>query len=71
MTIIATCGHEVEDVDDLVNTALRGYTRKNERCIDFVTLCADCYAEYKTDDMVLYTHKDELTWLGITNEQTT
>lgn len=65
MTVVATCGHEVDEVDDLIDAALQGYTREDQRCIDYVTLCRECYTMYKTDGIVLFGAGEENKWLGV------
>jgi|TARA_R110000868_G_scaffold56564_2_gene175090 hypothetical protein len=70
MKNLLTCGHELSMFDDIIETSLQGHTLDGEKCVDFVTLCVNCYTDYKTDGLVLYTHNEEKMWLGITNEQT-
>ena len=62
-----TCGHNA-DAEEFNDTALRGYTREDERCVDYVTLCRECYTIYKTDGLVLFSTSEENKWLNY-NEQ--
>lgn len=63
--IFTTCGHVVHDMDDVIDAAIRGYTIEDERCIDYVALCRQCYTDYKTDGVVLYNESDKNKWLSI------
>ena len=70
MTIIATCGHRLKEIEGLgVNCSVRGLTRANERCIMRVSYCFACYERAVSDRDVLYTQEHKDAWLdGEENE---
>lgn len=63
MTIIATCGHEVSDFDQLRHATIKGYSRDCTRCLEHVSLCSSCYKMHQTEHAVLYTKEQENQWL--------
>ena len=58
------CGH---DDDDAIEVSVCNHTAKNEKCIDFVCICRDCYTNYKSEDRVLYNKEQEDAWLRSIN----
>jgi hypothetical protein len=61
--IIATCGHSVDDIDDLVNCSLTDYTHEGDRAIAYVLYCKMCYTKAHKDGYVLYDEGEENKWL--------
>jgi hypothetical protein len=56
--IIATCGHEVISIEDIHNVCLPSQAMSFEeykmvRAICYLSLCKDCYDEYKKLDIIL------------------
>lgn len=62
--ITLTCGHTVEDVDDANDIALASYNRENNRCVDYVSYCDECYDAALDRGEVLLTVDDEDVWLA-------
>jgi len=62
--IIATCGHQVDDVDELVNCSLTEYSREGDRAIAYVSYCKMCYEEACKGGYVLYDEGEENKWLN-------
>jgi len=63
--IRATCGHEVENIDDLKTVALAEYSRLNQRCVSYSSVCESCYKKAELEGLILYDQDEENTWLGI------
>ena len=61
--ITLTCGHTVEDIDDANDIALASYNRENNRCVDYVSYCDECYDAALDRGEVLLTVDDEDVWL--------
>lgn len=64
MTIIASCGHEVEHLSHLWNYSVAGYSRDCSRAVHYMALCKQCYDEYEKDGMILHDEGEENKWLG-------
>lgn len=64
MTVIATCGHAVEDLDDLIHLSLASYARDASRAVSFVCYCSACADRARRDGEVLYDQGEENKWLG-------
>ena len=64
MTVIATCGHAVKDLDDLVDLSLASYARDGGRAVSFVSYCSECAELARRDGEVLYDQGEENKWLG-------
>jgi hypothetical protein len=65
--IIASCGHKVESLDDLVNCSLAAHSRSGHRCIEYVSVCEGCFDWYKREGVVLFDAGEENKWLGCKN----
>jgi len=64
MTIKATCGHTLTEVEGLGVTCTRkGTNRRGEKCLRHETLCFRCYREAVQRDEVLLTEEAETAWL--------
>jgi len=63
--IRATCGHEVENIDDLKTVALAEYSRLNQRCVSYSSVCESCYKKAELEGIILYDQGEENKWLGI------
>jgi len=64
MTIIASCGHKVEDFDDLHNIAVKEYVRDWSNAVAYRSVCKECLEFYKKENLLLNTEKEELEWLS-------
>lgn len=62
--IIATCGHAVDDIDDIVTCSIQGWSRESTPCVNYVSYCHKCYDRAVNDDIVLYNEKEEMDWLN-------
>ena len=64
MSIIATCGHQLKEVEGLgVDCSMQSYSREGNRAVDYVTYCFKCYKEAIAEDLVLLTEEAEDEWL--------
>ena len=66
MGIIGSCGHGVEDFDDLFSVATKAWDITEEgwvRCIHYSSVCEDCYKDYEREGNILYTDEEETKWL--------
>ena len=62
MTIIATCGHKVDDYDDLNHIAIKEYSRECTPAVSHLSVCKDCLnTVYK--DVILNSRDEEMQWL--------
>lgn len=66
MSIIASCGHSVEDFDDTKAIATKEWTINEEgwtKAVGYKTVCQTCYEEYKKTDAILESEAEEFDWL--------
>lgn len=63
MSITLTCGHTVNDFDDINYLALASFTREHNRCVDYVNYCDECTEKALERGEVLLTVDDEDVWL--------
>lgn len=63
MSIILTCGHKVEDVDDCVCQSIMDFDRRGERCINYSTFCSLCATNNINQGIVLDDEDEEAEWL--------
>jgi len=66
MTTTASCGHTVENGDDLVVCVLARYDRQDDRCVHYVAYCQPCYKEAQDAGEVLYDEGEVNKWLQLT-----
>ena len=65
MSIIASCGHKLTEVEGLgVTCSTRGYTREGERTVRFGTYCFACYKKLVCNDEVLLREEAEEEWMN-------
>lgn len=65
MGIIASCGHRVDEVDDLNNIATKEWEITEDgwtRAIAYKSVCASCKEDYEKENAILYTEQDEINW---------
>ena len=62
--ITATCGHQLQSFDDLVNCSLTDYTREGTRAVAYVSYCKPCYKRACKEGWVLFDEGEENKWLG-------
>ena len=62
---IASCGHTLKEDDDGHQVAVKGYTREDKRCVNYMTMCNDCVSVYSTEylDCILNTEEEQHRWL--------
>lgn len=63
MTIIASCGHEVEHLSHLWNYSVGDYDRDGSRAVSYMSLCKECYDEHEKDGLILHDEGEENKWL--------
>lgn len=61
MTYFASCGHEV-DVCDIIDLALKDYTRDFRPSIRYVSMCRVCAGEVPRDELLI-DWGEQCTWL--------
>ena len=64
MTIIASCGHKVEDFDDLHDIAVREYSKDFSNAVAYKSVCRECLDWYYKQNLLLKNEKEELEWLS-------
>ena len=62
---IASCGHTLKEDEDGHPVAIKGYTREDKRCVNYVTMCNDCFLQYSVDyvDCLLNTEDEQFNWV--------
>lgn len=66
MGIIASCGHQVEEIEDTINVASKGWTINEsgwQKVIEYKSICKDCLKNYKKTDSICDTEAEEFDWL--------
>ena len=66
MSIIATCGHKVEDIEETHNISTKEWEIDHEgwhKAIAHKSVCETCYQEYKKNNAILETEAEETDWL--------
>lgn len=64
--ITLSCGHNIDSYDeDYYDVMIKGYTRDHSKCIEYRSVCSECYDDYKIHNEIL--ENDELAehWLNI------
>lgn len=65
MSIIGSCGHGVEDLDDLYNIATKAWDITEEgwvKAIHYQSVCETCREEYEKEGYILHTSEEEANW---------
>ena len=62
MTIIATCGHEVQTVTE-GHVTTKDCTREGEPAVSYQVLCPECLRYYEKQCAVLHTDAERAAWL--------
>lgn len=62
---IASCGHALKEEDDGYQVVIKGYTREYNHCVNYLTLCYDCFLLYSTEyvGILLNTEDEQHKWL--------
>ena len=66
MSIILTCGHRVEEIEDGIQIATKEWTIDEDgwqKAIGYKSVCKDCYEEYKKNDALIDSEAEEFDWL--------
>ena len=63
--ITATCGHTVDDIDDLVQCNITDYTEEGDRAVAMVSYCKECHAYVSELGKVLHSDDEVNEWLRI------
>ena len=66
--IVATCGHEVEDFDDLHHLAFRDTDRECKPCISYGSYCKECAVYFENEGVTLSESEVENFWEEVLNE---
>ena len=63
MTITATCGHPIPEIDEKYSVTCKERTREGERCLSFEVVCLDCQKLYRKWGQILDTEAVQQAWL--------
>jgi len=66
MSIRASCGHEVQEIEDTYNIATKEWEINEDgwqKAVAYKSVCKDCYEEYKKNDAILSSEAEEFDWL--------
>jgi rRNA maturation endonuclease Nob1 len=66
MSIIATCGHTVQEIEDTLDIATKEWTINEDgwqKAIGYKTVCKTCYQEYKKNGALIDSEAEEFDWL--------
>ncbi len=65
MTVIASCGHQLTEAEDLgIALHITGYDREEERCIYYGSYCGRCARKFRAGGYVLETEQEWQDWLS-------
>lgn len=62
---IASCGHALKEYNIGKQVAVKAYTREYNHCVNYFTLCYDCFLLYSTEyvGILLNTEDEQHKWL--------
>lgn len=62
---IASCGHALSDNDEGYQVAVKGHTREFRRCVNYMTLCRDCFLLYSSEyaGSLLNSEDEQHNWM--------
>ena len=64
--ITLSCGHNIDSFDeDYYDVMVKSYTRENDKCVKYMSVCDYCYDDYKTHNEILETNELAEHWLEI------
>ena len=66
MSIIASCGHKVQEIEDCYNIATKEWDINEEgwcKAVAYKSVCKDCHENYKKNDAICETEAEEFEWL--------
>jgi hypothetical protein len=64
--ITLSCGHTIQSYDeDYYDVMTKGYTRDGSKCVEYKSVCSDCYDDYKKHNEILENDYLADIWLGI------
>ena len=63
--VIATCGHEILEINDKYNIARKRYTREGLHSVSFESACLECQKHYLKWGEILKDEKEEMAWLRL------
>jgi len=63
MTVIFTCGHKAKDEEEGFVISTKAYSRKNERAVEYRTVCINCYSFFEEEGRILYSESEVIEWL--------
>lgn len=63
MTIICTCGCEVDDFEHARNVIHKIYVRDNSRAIAYSVYCGPCEDKLRQQGMLFGTEEEAIAWL--------
>lgn len=67
MSIIASCGHKVEDFDQTRNVSIKAWEISEDgwtKALHYKTVCEACYKEYEEEGYILANEDEEINWLS-------
>jgi hypothetical protein len=66
MGITASCGHKVEEIEDLYDITTKEWTIGEDgwqKAICYKSVCETCKKDCEENDEILYTHEEEMIWI--------
>lgn len=65
MSIIASCGHELTEEENMGNTiCVRDFDRSGKKVVCYTTLCSKCLSLYREKGLELKSEQEKNNWLG-------
>jgi hypothetical protein len=52
----------------MINVNIKGWTRENTPCVEYVSYCVNCWSEAMDRGDVLLSHDDEIEWMEINDD---
>lgn len=62
--IICTCGCKVDDMDEVIDCAVKSWSRECTPAVSYVSYCPQCYEHAKQNGELLNTELEEMNWLN-------
>jgi len=64
--IIASCGHELTEKENLgITILIKSRTKKGNKAVSYINVCNKCFERYKKENLILKTDEDVNKYLGV------
>jgi len=63
MTIICSCGHEVDDMNHTYSIFIKSTDRCGDKALAYITVCGPCEDQYRQRGNIFDNEQDGFEWL--------